>query len=106
MAELTAEQNKKAKRVFFKAAGITGIGFGLFILSIIGPFIYNGEETAAMQAMFFKYGVMVMIYTVTMVGVFVFMRKLMVPTNIFMQWVYLPSLAIMFGLEAFEIITK
>ena len=106
MAELTAEQDKKAKKVFFKAAGITGIGFGLFLLSIIGPFIYSGEEIAALQAMFFKYGVMTMIYTATMIGVFLFMRKWMVPTNIFMQWVYLPTLALMFAMEAFEILTK
>jgi hypothetical protein len=106
MAELTAEQDKKAKKAFFKAAGITGIGFGLFLLSIIGPFIYSGEETLAMQAMFFKYGVMVMLYTASMVGVFMFMRKWMVPTNIFMQWVYLPTLAIMFAMEAYEILIK
>lgn len=102
--ELTEEQLKKAKRVFHKAAGVTGMGLGLFLLAAIGPMIYSGEETPAMQALFFKYGAMTLVYSAVMIGVFLFMRKFMVPTHVFMQWVYLPTLVILFGLEAYEII--
>lgn len=99
-------KGKKAVKLFFKAAGVTGIGIGLFLLALIAPLINNSPATFDMQALFMKYGLLLMLYTGAVVFTFIAMRKMMVPMHLFMQWVYLPTLAIMFGLEAYEILTK
>jgi hypothetical protein len=106
MATLTREQEGKARQIFYRAAGITGIGIGLFFVALIAPLIHNSADTFAMQAVFVKYGLLVLVYTGVMLATYYLMRKWMVRTNFFMQLIYLPTLVLMFGLETYEILLK
>lgn len=106
MFDLKEEKDLKARRIFIKAAGVTGIGFGLFFVALIAPLIHNAPQTFDMQMLFVKYGLLIMAYTAAMVVTFIMMRKYMGVMNVLMQWVYLPTIVVLFGMEAYGIITR
>jgi len=103
---LTKHQEKKAKKVFFSVAKTTGLGIGLIILAYIAPFISESINGEALRRVFFKYAVIIMIYAVIMVGTYMFFRKQIFPLHIAMQWVILPTVAIMFLMDGYNAIVN
>lgn len=99
------KREKKANKIFFGVAKMAGVTVGLFILSLIAPLIYDAGATSAMQGLFNKYGLLMMLYIGVMVFTFLFLRKNIVTVNILMRYLYLPSVAIMFVYEAYNIMT-
>lgn len=106
MEQLTESQEKKAKKVFFSVAKTTGLGVGLFILALIAPMISESVNGEALRQVFIKYGAIIMIYAVIMVSVYLFMRKQIMPLHMAMQWVILPSVAVMFLMDGYQAIVS
>ncbi len=98
-------KEKKATRIFYSVAIMSGVAIGMFALSMIFPFIYESSATNAMQALFTKYGVLLIIYCLVMIVIFMYMRKHVLWMHTLMQFAYLPTVALMFGMEAYEILT-
>ncbi|MAZ76129.1 MAG: hypothetical protein CMH31_02380 [Micavibrio sp.] len=105
MEMLDEKQEKQAKKIFYRTANIGGIGVGMFILSLIAPLINNVGITGDFQALFVKYGLICIGYVVLMIVFFVFMRKQIMALNIFMQWIVLPTIAILFAMDAYGLFT-
>ena len=105
MNEKEIRREKKAVKIFKNTALMAGIGVGLFVLSLIAPMIYQGEGTNEMQVMFRKYGAYIVAYVAAMVLTFMFMRKHIFVVNGIMQYVVLPTVAILFALDAYNIIS-
>ncbi len=105
MNEAEIKREKKAAKVFRKTALLGGVGMGLFLLSLIAPLIYKSDITGDMQGLFVKYGVYLMAYVGIMVLTFVFVRGKIFLVNGVMQYVVLPTVAILFAMDAYNIIT-
>lgn len=106
MEQLNEHQEKKAKKVFFSVAKTTGLGAGLFILALIAPMISESINGEALRGVFMKYAAIIMVYAVIMVGFYLFMRKHILPLHIAMQWIILPTVAVMFLMDGYTAIVS
>lgn len=106
MNSLSEHQEKKAKKAFFSVAKTTGLGAGLLLLALIAPMISESMNGEALRQVFIKYAAIIMVYSVIMVGVYLFMRKHILSLHIAMQWIVLPSIAVMFLMDSYTAIVS
>ncbi len=99
------KKEKKAAKIFFGVAKLAGVTVGLFILALIAPLIHEADTTSEMQGLFNKYGFLMMFHIAVIVFTFIFMRNSIVAVHRIMQFLYLPSVTIMFLYEAYGIMT-
>ncbi|HPD83209.1 MAG: hypothetical protein R3D88_00800 [Alphaproteobacteria bacterium] len=104
MNDAEIRKEKKAAKIFKNTALMGGIGFGLFVLSFIAPLIYRASTTGDMQDIFIKYGLYMMAYVGVMLVTFIFMRGYIFFINGLMQYLVLPTVAILFAMDIYNVI--
>ncbi len=104
MNEAEIRKEKKAEKIFKKTALTGGMGLGLFLLSFIVPLMYQSDTTDAMQSMFQKYGLYLILYVAAIVLTYVFQRKSIFFVDGLMRFIVLPTLLILFAIDAYDII--
>lgn len=97
-------KEKKALKIFFSSGRYAGVAVGLLLLSLLSPVLGNGGLGDALAGVFSQYAFYMFGYIAIMVVTYLFVRKYIFFMNGVMQWLVLPTIAILFVMDGYEAI--
>jgi len=105
MFDEEARNEKRIKKIISKGAQMAALAVGLILLSFMLPALNETETTKAMQSIFMKTGLWLFLYAVVVFLAFGLMRQNILLINAVMQFIFLPSVGIIFVIEMYHIFT-
>ena len=106
MYEDDARNEKRVRKIISKAAQMAAVAVGLLILSFMLPLLNESEVTKGLQSAFSRAGIWLLIYSVVIFTSFAFLKQNIMLINAIMQYIFLPSVGIVFAMDLYEIFGK
>lgn len=98
-------QNKQNRRIFRAAAYSMGLGVGFMLLLPILPDIEDSVKDARMEEIFHQIAFTLISYSVAISLGFFFLREHIGLVRFLLNWVLIPTAAIYFLTDAYNVIT-